>query len=62
MKKTAISEIGLMFDSTIKMVNSFRNIDLAFECEDLVYNEEIRKVVVEIEKELIKAKQIKDGN
>lgn len=62
MTKTVISEMSFMFESTIKMVSSFRNIDLAFYAEDLVYSEEIKKVIIELETELIKAKKIKDGN
>jgi hypothetical protein len=62
MIKTAISEIGLMFTSNIQMINAFRNVDLAYTSEDLVYNEEMQKVISELEIELKKAKQIKHGN
>lgn len=62
MIKTAISEIGLMFKSTIQMVAAFKGVDLAYTCEDLVYSEEIKKIISELEIELKKAKQIKHGN
>lgn len=62
MIKTVISEMSLMFTSTIKMVNEFKESDLAFSCEELFYDEQIKKVISELELEIKKAKKIKDGN